>query len=57
LTILFVVGFELAETDSVRRTVRVVAMMALFVVSMTLLAVWIWRSAGSRDAQAIDASN
>jgi hypothetical protein len=57
LTILFVVGFELAEQTPSAGTVRVVAMMALFVVSMTLLAVWIWRSAGSRDAQAIDASN
>jgi len=48
LTILFVVGFELAEQTPSAGTVRVVAMMALFVVSMTLLAVWIWRSAGSR---------
>ena len=57
LTILFVVGFELAEQTPSTGPVRVVAMMALFVVAMTLLAGRIWQSAASRSSQAIDASN
>lgn len=47
LSVVFLVGFGLAEQTASVGVVRVVALMALFVVSMVLLAIRIWRSAGS----------
>jgi hypothetical protein len=57
LSVLFLVGFELAEQTASVGVDRVVALMALFVVSMFLLAVRVWRSATSPVQGAIEASN
>jgi uncharacterized membrane protein len=47
LSVVFLVGFGLAEQTASVGAIRVVALMALFVVAMVLLAVRVWRSAGS----------
>jgi hypothetical protein len=47
LSVVFLAGFGLAEQTASVGVVRVIALMALFVVSMVLLAVRVWRSAGS----------
>ena len=57
LTILFLIGLELAEQTPSAGIVRVIAMMALFAASMFLLAGRIWRSSASPDQVASATSN
>jgi hypothetical protein len=57
LTIVFLVGLELAEQTSSAGVGRVIAMMALFAISMFLLAGQIWRSAAAPDEMSSTTSN
>jgi hypothetical protein len=57
LSVVFLVGFGVAEQTASVGVARVVAMMALFVVSMVLLAVRVWRSAASPVHVAPELSN
>jgi hypothetical protein len=57
LSVVFLVGFGLAEQTASVGPVRVVGLMALFVVSMVLLAVRVWRSAGSPSTSTVAKAN
>jgi hypothetical protein len=57
LSIVFLVGLELAEQTSSAGVGRVIAMMALFAVSMFLLAGRIWRSAAAPEGMTSTTSN
>ena len=57
LAVLFLVGLGSAEMSTSAGIARVVAMMALFVVTMSLLAVRVWRSGASPVHVATEASN
>jgi hypothetical protein len=56
LSVLFLVGLELAEQTASVGVARVIALMALFAVSMVLLSVRIWRSTDSSNQLAIETS-